>query len=204
MTLTRKTASTLLAGVLASAALSAGVAPAMAETTPTPVPGNGIHVREPIRIFDGGRLVGPAGSFSADQMVPMATWGACGVSDGQWKLVRTFSRAGSPGKTPAGKSLMHCGTSSWGYRHIQAGHSQDFLNVAALVGSTDWRSMADFMMVQALGWPATITKQANGSWLYRTQIQIRDRNDVIRGIKYSNVAVNPRDFGVITAFPTSS
>jgi hypothetical protein len=158
----------------------------------------------PAAPIDGGKFVGPGGTFSADQMVAMATWGACGVSDDQWKLVRTFSRAGSPGKTPAGKSLMHCGTSGWGYRHIQSRHSQDFLNLGALVGSSDWRSFADWMMVQALAWPAYIEKQSTGNWLYKTQVQIRDRNDVIRAVKYSNVVVNPRDFGVITAYPSSS
>lgn len=189
---------TALMGAVASTVESSAAATSVpSATSSTP----GRHV--------GVKVTGPDGTYIPAPMgvAPMATWGACGVSSDQWKLVRTFQRVGNA-QISAGNTRLYCGkfgSSGWGYRHIQEGHSQDFLNLAYEVGSSDWRSMADWMMGQALAWPAYIVKQGNGNFLYKTQVQIRDQNGTIRDVKYSNVVLNgDPSHDIITAFPSSS
>lgn len=194
---------TALVGAAASSAAASTVeSSATASDLPSaasPTPGKQVGVK----------VTGPGGTYvpKSGGVTPMATWGACGVSSDQWKLVRTFQRVGNA-QISSGNTRLYCGnygSSGWGYRHIEEGHSQDFLNLAYEVGSSDWRSMADWMMVQALGWPAYIVKQGNGNFLYKTQVQIRDSGGTIRDVKYSNVVLNgDTSHDIITAFPSSS
>jgi hypothetical protein len=129
-------------------------------------------------------IVGPGVVESAQA----ATWGICGISESSTKIVRTFNRVAGGGLA-SGVSRLLCGNQTrdtgWGYRHVLYRHMNDWLALADLAGGSDWRSMADWGINQALGWPAYVTYQGrNDTYTYKTQIQVRDSRDRLVSVKY--------------------
>lgn len=141
----------------------------------------------------------PAGALG----LPRQTWAACGVADPSTKLVRTFTRAAGAGLA-AGTAALKCGSSAWGFRHIKAQHGADWAHYAGLVGS-DWRSFADWAIQDVLRTPASVTYVAtNDTYVYRAQLQFRDRYDRIVATRYVRVVVARITKNVITAYIRTS
>ncbi|KSU65907.1 hypothetical protein [Arthrobacter sp. NIO-1057] len=80
---------------------------------------------------------------------PAAYWSPCGVFDKNEKLVRTFKRQAVKGVS-GGTAHLRCGwnkvidgkNKGQGYRHIKAGHMNDWNNQATYLGA-NWRKFAD-------------------------------------------------------------
>ena len=130
------------------------------------------------------------------------TWGACGVSSASNKHVRMFYLSTVP---YAGKNIpLQCGTSGWGYRHIQERHMNDWANKAVYVGA-NWRDMADFAITDALQHVYSGTYNAsNNTYLYRGVVELRRYNGSTVHTFYPHVVVAAGDNRMITAFPSST
>jgi hypothetical protein len=87
------------------------------------------------------------------------TWGACGVTTSNTKIIRTFSRASvtsSNGRFFAGGSTnLTCGSSVYGYRHILANHRTEWEQMAVLA-QENWRQTADNSIAGALSDPDVV------------------------------------------------
>jgi hypothetical protein len=65
--------------------------------------------------------------------------------------------------------------------------------------------MADWMINEALRWPAYVVYQSyNDTYLYRAQLQLRDRNGRVVDVFYTNVVIARITKNIITAFPSKS
>lgn len=141
---------------------------------------------------------------------PAAYWSPCGVFDKNEKLVRTFSRQtvkGVSGRT----AYLRCGTNKvvkgknigWGYRHIKAGHMNDWNNQAVFLGA-NWRDFADWATNEALKWSCLKKYQSGNKTIrYGGVYELRDsRGRIIKkvGVTASVSATNSR---LITSHPDS-
>lgn len=136
-----------------------------------------------------------------------ASWRTCNLLDSPKKTLRTFDRVAGPGLA-AGKAVLACGRqgwpseSGWGFRHVRHRHARDWSKIRTMVGGT-WEGVADWAMIQALTGPASVTyNKEKDTYLYKTQIQIHDRQGRSRYVFYSCVAVARKSHNVITAFPS--
>jgi len=146
----------------------------------------------------------PPGGGGTEPTVPspQATWAACGLFDKNTKLVRTFTRVGGGGLS-AGKSYLRCGSQAWGLRHVVDRHRSQWEMLAMLGGSSSWRTFADWAINQAMRYPAHVTYVSkNDTYVYKTQIQIRDRSDRVRAVKYVYVVVARVSKNIITTYPS--
>lgn len=154
-------------------------------------------------VFIAGTQAPPVTDRTARTIAPMATWYACGVNDSNTKMVRGFQRVAGAG-LPAGKADLKCGSPGWGYRHILIEHRTQWEQLAVITGS-DWRTFSDWAMNQALNYPAHVSyRSSNDTYLYKTQVQIRDSGGTVRSVKYINVSVARVTKNIITAFPTNT
>lgn len=139
---------------------------------------------------------------------PAAYWSPCGVFDKNEKLVRTFKRQavkGISGRT----AYLRCGQNKvidgknkgWGYRHIKAGHMNDWNNQAAYLGA-NWRDFADWATNEALNWSCSKRYQSDNKTIrYGGVYELRDsRGRIMKrlGVVTSVSATNSR---VITSHP---
>lgn len=158
-----------------------------------------------LEVFINDQKVGflpPSGGATSPVMSPKATWYACGLFDKKNKKVRTFQRAAGNGLA-AGKSALLCGSEGWGYRHILKDHREDWEVLAAITGS-NWRTFADWAINQAMRYPSSVTyRSGNDTYLYKTQVQIRDNRGKVRSTKYIKVAIARKTKNIITAFPSN-
>lgn len=125
-------------------------------------------------------------------------WVACGVQDDNHKLVRTFTKNGGP----SGRSAyLKCGSSGWGYRHIQDRHMGDWNNIAVQIGD-NWRSFADFAIEQILIAPESATyKSGNDTYAFTAPVQIRDSDGNVVSTYRPLVSVADESRNIITAYP---
>lgn len=149
----------------------------------------------------------PQGDRPATRMPEItinATWAACGVFDSNTKLVRTFERVGW-GSVLSGKAYLKCGSDVWGYRHIQQRHQADWEAIAVYDG-VNWRTAADWAIAETLLWPASATyRSSNDTYLYRRQIQLRNKSTgKVVATKYVNVVIARKTQNIITAYPSST
>jgi hypothetical protein len=143
-------------------------------------------------------------SLNANSVTPFATWAACGISDSNTKLVRTFTRTAGAGLS-SGSAYLRCGSDAWGLRHISHNHRTQWETLSLIGGSTSWRTFADWAFNEALRYPAHVTyRSSNDTYLYKTELQIRDSSGRVRDTKYANVSVARVSKNIITAFPTNS
>lgn len=183
-----------------STALAAPVAPAAVE------------ISEPPASAPENTISGPSGEvYQEPDLATMATWAICSPGDGTRDLVRNFNRAAKSGSS-LGTTPLYCGpesTKGWGERHIRDKHQGQWEFYSSVAGSpANWRTFTDWAMNQALQYPSTVTTQtSNNTWTYRTQLQIRDSRDVVRGVFYAYVVVDRATANtakkVITAYPSN-
>jgi hypothetical protein len=126
------------------------------------------------------------------------TWAACGMRDDNHKLVRTFTKNGGPSGQSA---YLKCGSSGWGYRHIQDRHMGDWNNIAVQIGD-NWRSFADFAIEQILIAPESATyKSGNDTYAFTAPVQIRDSDGNVVSTYRPLVSVANESRNIITAYP---
>ncbi|MGA4777628.1 hypothetical protein ACPCUX_03725 [Cellulosimicrobium sp. AB352] len=149
-------------------------------------------------------LLPPRGGTEPTLPSPQATWAACGVFDKNTKLVRTFQRVARAGFS-SGKSYLRCGSPSWGLRHVADRHRTQWEMLAMMGGSSSWRTFTDWAINEALRSPAHVWYESkNDTYVYKTKIQIRDRSDRVRAVKYAYVVVARVSKNIITTYPASS
>ncbi len=155
--------------------------------------------------INGVQYVPGAETSSQRDVTPMATWAACGVFDGEEKLVRQFWRSGWAGVVTTGYGYLRCGPNSatWGYRHIREEHQQDWTNVAAKVGA-DWRSFSDWAIENVLANPDSVVyRDANATFTYRTIITIHNSQGQVTSTYRPLVSIALGTERIITAYPIS-
>jgi hypothetical protein len=137
-----------------------------------------------------------------------ATWGACGIFDDRFKLVRVFYRSASnvPNgpEIGSGTSDLHCGSEKWGYRHIKDRHRSQWEYDAYLVGR-DWRTHADWAIDWILKAPQSTTYRAkNDTYCYSRKLYlVRRRDGKVVGTRTPHVVVARMSKNIITAFPNN-
>lgn len=72
-------------------------------------------------------------------------------------------------------------------------------------GSSSWRTFTDWAINEALRSPAHVWYESkNDTYVYKTEIQIRDRSDRVRAVKYAYVVVARVSKNIITTYPANS
>lgn len=142
------------------------------------------------------------------------TWGACGVTTSNGKVVRTFTnrfRANDLSHFLAGgNSVMYCGyqdvskDKGEGYRHIKYGHESQFENLTFMTSET-WRELADRMIAGTLINPDSTDYLArNDTFTYcRAFFFYNTKERRIEATSYPRVTVSGSNAKVITAYPSS-
>lgn len=139
--------------------------------------------------------------LSQPEISTYASWISCGSKDSNQKIVRGFQRVAGDGLA-AGATKLRCGSSAWGYRHININHKKNYQGIAVQVGENSWTRFADFSINQALRYPATVNyRSSNDTYAYRTEIQIRDSRGKVIYSFYSLVAVARVSKNIISAYP---
>jgi hypothetical protein len=123
-------------------------------------------------------------------------WGACGRSAPEDKEVAKY--IGSPRQY----YYLRCGNADWGYRHILAGHKEDFERLAAGTFQ-NWRDVADLAMESIASDPdAARPPDAAGKAYLSRVIFLRNirTNQVVRQ-QIIRMIIRVSDNSIITAFP---
>ncbi len=182
-----------LLGVLAVAAL--------AGCTPQPLADAGF---EPDASPQGAAPTGPHLTAEGRQLDPIADdvagTEACDGRSGR-EALETFDRAGWPELDVAeGDAVLRCGNADGaGWRHIAAGHTVDFRELAALVG-VGWEDVAWFAIDRALEQPTRVEPYRDDIVNYDVLVEHVDSGSVERSWMVT-VGVGLGSGQVITAFP---
>lgn len=121
------------------------------------------------------------------------TWGTCGLTSSQMKLVYDF-----------GPEVLYCGSaSSFGYLHIKAGKQTSFAPLAAAVGRT-WEDLLWFSIAWAQNDPdASRYNPANGKYCVSRVLILANSNGLVVSRKvYKTIYVTGGK--IITSFPTDT
>lgn len=131
-------------------------------------------------------------------------WGACGNGTEESKIVAQYAvnartyvtlRCGGPRWT---------GEPTWGYRHILAGHRQDFERLA-LGTNQNWRDVADLAMDSIARDPDAVRPAGGGKACYSREIFLHDLRTgqlVRRQIVRMYVVIGSGD--IVTLYPHSA
>lgn len=138
------------------------------------------------------------------------TWGACGESAPNTKLVREFDHvrgdAGDGHVLPSGTATLVCGSvaSNYGYRYIVDKHVKQWEQDSFLT-NRNWRDHTDWAIAAVLADPDKVTyKATKDTYTFCRQITLRDtRTGRVVGHKYPRVGIGARTKNLLTAFPAS-
>lgn len=131
---------------------------------------------------------------------PAQTWGACSYLSDATKTVAYYKLRGTT------SIRLTCGTSGYGYRHIQAKHASQFETVAfGTQFQGNWRYMADFAIGQVLSSPSTSVYQGSNKYCYSRKLPIVDlRTGEVTKHQIFKVVVDIYGRKIITAYPSRS
>jgi hypothetical protein len=130
-------------------------------------------------------------------------WAACGVYDSNTKVVYTYSRAQISGYSGSTAKLL-CGSTSWGFRHIEASHMADWQAKGEYIGAT-WSQMAHWAMTNTLSKPCSKYYQSsNDTFQYVAPFQIRNNQGQVVHTFGARVVVARVTQNIITSYPQSS
>jgi hypothetical protein len=120
------------------------------------------------------------------------TW-ACESGQPASAVVHQYAHASAQEgaeQLPAGGSALLCGSTGYGYRHIQARHQGDW---ARLASGSDWSDVADRAVAAALGQPERVGFRASNDTFCFSHA-LGDGNVTM-------VVVRESDGAIITAYP---
>ncbi|MFG3616498.1 hypothetical protein [Nocardia sp. NPDC047654] len=125
-------------------------------------------------------------------------WGACGVSDNDAKVVRTFSITTGPVGGKPGTLL--CGNRDSGFRHIKDRHMAEWEGLAA-IERRNWRDIVDMAIEKSLSSPDKFTTQDGGKFCYTGQIYLVNKvsGQIAQTVQPTVIVTGSGK--IITAFP---
>ncbi|WP_292723386.1 hypothetical protein [Microbacterium sp. 13-71-7] len=184
-----------------------------AETTPPPqdesATSNSVAAKWVAIGADGSRFTpsGPlvaapsqaAPNEASPYLLDPPTWYFCYVLNNETYPISEYFAAYFSGFQ--GTINLTCGNTAFGYKHIEAGHANDWGHYGSIVGGT-WDDFMGWAVGSTLGAPSSIGSQAGQKLCYTAPIWIT--NGVEDVVVWSKVIISENNRWVITAYPSSS
>lgn len=99
---------------------------------------------------------------------------------------------------------LRCGSSSWGFRHIDTHHSSQWQTISNMVGGLNWRNFADWAISQSLASPYLYCENVSrGTVNYVALIQIRNTSGAVVATYYPRIPTGKTSFNVINCVPSN-
>lgn len=145
----------------------------------------------------GNGLADSGRATLAGQLPPASTWGACGLSSSETKLVHEFPylslMCGGP---------LYSADPTWGYRHILKNHRDQFSGLAALAGR-NWRDLAHWAIYYNDVDPDREYARGTSTCRSRLLYLVNSNGQVVKQQIFKTINNNTNG-RVITAYPSSS
>ena len=142
---------------------------------------------------------------AAASPIASVTWGACGVSDNDAKIIRTVS-----GVAGYRNIYLKCGgpkfsdSPTWGYRHIKRYHQSQFETLAARSTYQNWRDVADAGLVASLVRTEVRGPEQDGKRCFSGTIALYDSNGKLYKRQIIRTVFKVSDVTIITEYPAGS
>ncbi|MBF6464404.1 hypothetical protein IU427_04315 [Nocardia beijingensis] len=95
---------------------------------------------------------------------------------------------------------MKCGTDTWGFRHIQGRHLQDWQNLAG-IERKNWRDIADIAIAKSLDAPDRTASAGGGKTCFSGQIYLVNHVTGQIAKTVEPTVIVGSDGAIITAYP---